>query len=223
MQVLLVEDNTLLANAIVRALKSAGFSINHVDRGDQALSAIKTSQPDIVVLDLGLPDTDGLEVLKSARKFGFSNPVLILTARDATSDKVLGLDAGADDYLAKPFEIDELLARLRALERRLSNVKSHSIEIGDVEIDTNSHEVQIAGQSISMSRREYMLLKALMESANKIQTRDVLDSKLYSWGEEVSSNTVEVHIHNLRKKLPSGFIQTVRGVGYVVRKQAGTG
>lgn len=223
MQVLLVEDNTLLANAIVRALKSAGFSINHVDRGDQALSAIKTSQPDIVVLDLGLPDTDGLEVLRSARKFGFSNPVLILTARDATSDKVLGLNAGADDYLAKPFEIDELLARLRALERRLSNVKSHSIEIGAVEIDTNSHEVQIAGQSISMSRREYMLLKALMESANKIQTRDVLDSKLYSWGEEVSSNTVEVHIHNLRKKLPSGFIQTVRGVGYVVRKQAGTG
>ena len=168
MQVLLVEDNTLLANAIVRALKSAGFSINHVDRGDQALSAIKTSQPDIVVLDLGLPDTDGLEVLKSARKFGFSNPVLILTARDATSDKVLGLDAGADDYLAKPFEIDELLARLRALERRLSNVKSHSIEIGEVEIDTNSHEVTIAGQGISMSRREYMLLKALMESANKI-------------------------------------------------------
>lgn len=223
MQVLLVEDNTLLANAIVRALKSAGFSINHVNRGDQALSAIKTSQPDIVVLDLGLPDTDGLEVLKSARKFGFSNPVLILTARDATSDKVLGLDAGADDYLAKPFEIDELLARLRALERRLSNVKSHAIEIGGVEIDTNSHEVTIAGQGISMSRREYMLLKALMESANKIQTRDILDSKLYSWGEEVSSNTVEVHIHNLRKKLPSGFIQTVRGVGYVVRKQSGTG
>tara|TARA_R110001592_G_scaffold67058_3_gene205818 strand:+ start:130 stop:801 length:672 start_codon:yes stop_codon:yes gene_type:complete len=223
MQVLLVEDNTLLANAIVRALKSAGFSINHVDRGDQALTAIKTSQPDIVVLDLGLPDIDGLEVLKSARKFGFSNPVLILTARDATSDKVLGLDAGADDYLAKPFEIDELLARLRALERRLSNVKSHSIEIEGVEIDTNSHEVTIAGQGISMSRREYMLLKALMESANKIQTRDVLDSKLYSWGEEVSSNTVEVHIHNLRKKLPPGFIQTVRGVGYVVRKQSGTG
>lgn len=223
MQVLLVEDNTLLANAIVRTLKSAGFSVNHVDRGDRALSAIKTAQPDIVVLDLGLPDMDGLEVLKSARKNGFTNPVLILTARDATSDKVLGLDAGADDYLAKPFEIDELLARLRALERRLSSVKSHSIEIGDVEIDTNSHEVTIGGENIGMSRREYMLLKALMESANKIQTRDILDSKLYSWGEEVSSNTVEVHIHNLRKKLPPGFIQTVRGVGYVVKKQAGTG
>lgn len=223
MQVLLVEDNTLLANAIVRTLKGAGFSVNHVDRGDRALSAIKTSQPEIVVLDLGLPDMDGLELLKAARRSGFSNPVLILTARDATSDKVLGLDAGADDYLAKPFEIDELLARLRALERRLSNVKMHSIEIGAVAIDTNSHEVTIAGEGVSMSRREYMLLKALMESANKIQTRDMLDSKLYSWGEEVSSNTVEVHIHNLRKKLPSGFIQTVRGVGYVIRKQAGTG
>jgi DNA-binding response OmpR family regulator len=223
MQVLLVEDNTLLANAIVRTLKGAGFSVNHVDRGERALNAIKTSQPDIVVLDLGLPDIDGLEVLKSARKNGFTNPVLILTARDATSDKVLGLDAGADDYLAKPFEIDELLARLRALERRLSTVKSHSIEIAGVEIDTNSHEVTIGGEGISISRREYMLLKALMESANKIQTRDMLDSKLYSWGEEVSSNTVEVHIHNLRKKLPSGFIQTVRGVGYVVRKQTGTG
>lgn len=223
MQVLLVEDNTLLANAIVRTLKSAGFSVNHVDRGARALTAIKTALPDIVVLDLGLPDIDGLEVLKSARRSGFTNPILILTARDTTSDKVLGLDAGADDYLAKPFEIDELLARLRALERRLSNVKSHAIAIGDVEIDTNSHEVKVAGTDVSMSRREYMLLKALMESANKIQTRDSLDSKLYGWGEEVSSNTVEVHIHNLRKKLPVGFIQTVRGVGYVVRKQANSG
>ena len=220
MQVLLVEDNTLLAGAIVKALKTAGFSVNHVERGKLALAAISTSAPDLLVLDLGLPDQDGLEVLKVARKSGFSNPVLILTARDSTPDKVQGLDAGADDYLAKPFEIDELLARLRALERRLGNVKSHTIAIDDVEIDTNSHEVTVAGAGITMSRREYMLLKALMESANKIQTRDALDSKLYSWGEEVSSNTVEVHIHNLRKKLPAGFIQTVRGVGYIVRHQS---
>lgn len=219
MQVLLVEDNALLAKAVVRALKNAGFSVNHVERGKLALSAIKTARPDLLVLDLGLPDMDGLDVLKAARKEGFSNPVLILTARDSTPDKVLGLDAGADDYLAKPFEIDELLARLRALERRLGNVKSHKIAIDDVEVDTNSHEVMVVGASVVMSRREYMLLKALMESANKIQTRDALDSKLYSWGEEVSSNTVEVHIHNLRKKLPVGFIQTVRGVGYVIRTQ----
>ena len=223
MQVLLVEDNTLLANAVMKTLKAAGFSVNHVDSGKRALTAIRSTKPDIVVLDLGLPDLDGLDVLRSAREQGFRNPVLILTARDTTSDKILGLDAGADDYLAKPFEIDELLARLRAMERRLSNVRNPFITIGEVSIDTSSHEVSVNGESISTSRREYMLLKALMESANKIQTRDSLDSKLYSWGEEVSSNAVEVHIHNLRKKLPAGFIQTVRGVGYVVRRQAEAG
>lgn len=222
MQVLLVEDNLALAQAIERALRAAGFSVNHVDRGETALVAIRTAHPDILILDLGLPGMDGLEVLRTARNEHFSNPVLILTARDTTRDKVSGLDAGADDYLAKPFEIAELLARLRALERRLGTVKSKNIVIGDVVLDTHSLEVTVAGESVAMSRREYMLLKSLMESANKVQTREMLDSKLYSWGEEVSSNTVEVHIHNLRKKLPVGFIQTVRGVGYVIKKQAGT-
>jgi DNA-binding response OmpR family regulator len=151
----------------------------------------------------------------------FTNPVLILTARDKTQDKVAGLDSGADDYLAKPFEMDELLARLRALERRLGSVKSASILIDEVALDTQSLEVAVAGEPLTLSRREYMLLKALMESANKVQTRDMLDSKLYGWGEEVSSNSVEVHIHNLRKKLPAGFIQTVRGLGYVVKKGGG--
>lgn len=219
MQVLLVEDNALLASAVSRALKVAGFSVNHVDRGDTALVALRTSHPDIMILDLGLPGMDGLDVLRTARREHFNNPVLILTARDKTTDKVVGLDCGADDYLAKPFEIDELLARLRALERRLGNVKSKSIEIGPVSLDTHSYEVTVASENITMSRREYMLLKALMESANKVQTRDMLDSKLYGWGEEVSSNAVEVHIHNLRKKLPAGFIQTVRGVGYVIKQQ----
>lgn len=223
MQVLLLEDNTLLANGVVRALRRAGFTANHVDRGALALSTIQAAPPDILVLDLGLPDMEGLDVLRSARKAGFINPILILTARDGTPDKVQGLDAGADDYLAKPFEIDELLARLRALERRVGSVKSHIIAIAGVKIDTSSHAVSAAGESIAMSRREYMLLKALMESANRIQTRDALDSKLYGWGEEVCSNAVEVHIHNLRKKLPAGFIQTVRGVGYVVRKPLDSG
>ncbi|OGT72414.1 MAG: DNA-binding response regulator [Gammaproteobacteria bacterium RIFCSPLOWO2_02_FULL_57_10] len=218
MQVLLVEDNVPLAQAIVRALRAAGFSVNHVDRGDTALGVLRSNAPDIMILDLGLPDIDGLEVLRSARRQRFSNPVLILTARDKTPDKVAGLDSGADDYLAKPFEMSELLARLRALERRLGSVKSKNIEIGPVSLDTHSLEVTVAGEAITMSRREYMLLKALMESTNKVQTRDMLDSKLYGWGEEVSSNTVEVHIHNLRKKLPADFIQTVRGVGYVIRK-----
>ncbi len=219
MQVLLVEDNALLASAVTKALKLAGFSVNHVDRGDTALLALRTSHPDIMILDLGLPGMDGLEVLRIARREQFTNPVLILTARDKTTDKVAGLDSGADDYLAKPFEIDELLARLRALERRLGSVKSKNIEIGEVSLDTHSYELVVEGEGVTISRREYMLLKALMESANKVQTRDMLDSKLYGWGEEVSSNAVEVHIHNLRKKLPTGFIQTVRGVGYVIKQQ----
>jgi DNA-binding response OmpR family regulator len=220
MQVLLVEDNILLANGVSKALKSAGFSVNHVNNGDLALSAIRTSAPDILILDLGLPGMSGLEVLRISRKEKFTNPVLILTARDTTQDKVAGLDSGADDYLAKPFEIDELLARLRALERRLGTVKSNVIQIGAVSLDVQSFEVSVDSVNIIMSRREFMLLKALMESANKVQTREMLDSKLYGWGEEVSSNTVEVHIHNLRKKLPTGFIQTVRGVGYVIKQQA---
>ena len=210
-----------VARAQPRALRAAGFSVNHVDRGETALVALRTAHPDILILDLGLPGMDGLEVLRTARREQFTNPVLILTARDSTRDKVSGLDAGADDYLAKPFEIAELLARLRALERRLGSVKSKNIVIGDVTLDTHSLEVTVASEPITMSRREYMLLKSLMESANKVQTREMLDSKLYSWGEEVSSNTVEVHIHNLRKKLPVGFIQTIRGVGYVIKKQAG--
>jgi DNA-binding response OmpR family regulator len=220
MQVLLVEDNILLANGVSKALKSAGFSVNHVNNGDLALSAIRTSAPDILILDLGLPGMSGLEVLRISRKEKFTNPVLILTARDTTQDKVAGLDSGADDYLAKPFEIDELLARLRALERRLGTVKSNVIHIGTVSLDVQSFEVSVDSVNIIMSRREFMLLKALMESANKVQTREMLDSQLYGWGEEVSSNTVEVHIHNLRKKLPTGFIQTVRGVGYVIKQQA---
>jgi DNA-binding response OmpR family regulator len=217
MQVLLVEDNTLLASGISQALRSAGFIVNHVSCGRDALTAIKTSDPDIVILDLGLPDMDGMAVLRSARQERFLNPVLILTARDTTLDKVSGLDSGADDYLAKPFEIAELLARLRALERRLGGSKSNDLMIGPVCMDTKSLEVKVSGEALLMSRREYMLLKALMESPNKVQTRDMLDSKLYGWGEEVSSNAVEVHIHNLRKKLPEGFIRTVRGVGYVVK------
>lgn len=217
MQVLLVEDNTLLASGISQTLRSAGFIVNHVSCGRDALTAIKTSQPDIVILDLGLPDMDGMAVLRSARQDRFLNPVLILTARDTTIDKVSGLDSGADDYLAKPFDIDELLARLRALERRLGGSKSNDLMIGPVCLDTKALEVKVSGEPLLMSRREYMLLKALMESPNKVQTRDMLDSKLYGWGEEVSSNAVEVHIHNLRKKLPEGFIRTVRGVGYVVK------
>jgi DNA-binding response OmpR family regulator len=217
MQVLLVEDDNLLAEAVVVALKRHNFAINRVSNGKDAVLVVETTPPDIIILDLGLPDIDGIELLQKIRKQGFSNPVLILTARDSIEDRVTGLDSGADDYLPKPFDIDELLARLRALERRLSKAPSSTITLGTVILDTHTHQLQVGEQSVDLARREYMLLKALMESGNKIQTRESLENKLYSWGEEISSNAVEVHIHHLRKKLPRDFIQTVRGVGYIIK------
>lgn len=217
MQVLLVEDDNLLAEAVVVALKRHNFAINRVSNGKDALLVIDTTPPDLVILDLGLPDIDGIDLLRKFKARSFTNPVLILTARDSIEDRVTGLDSGADDYLPKPFDLDELLARLRALERRLSKASSAVITLGSVSLDTQSHQLSVDGEPVDLARREYMLLKALMESGNKIQTREALENKLYSWGEEISSNAVEVHIHHLRKKLPAGFIQTVRGVGYIIK------
>jgi DNA-binding response OmpR family regulator len=141
----------------------------------------------------------------------------MLTARDSVEAKVLGLEAGADDYLTKPFDVDELVARLRVFERRLATSGVSCLSIADVELDINSHTVTMAGSPLVFSRREYMLLKALMESAGRVLSKEQLESKLYSWGEEVSSNTIEVHIHNLRKKLPKDFIKNIRGIGYTVK------
>ena len=218
MQIMLVEDDALLADGIIRALKRDGFAINWLGDGRSAQNCLVAEAPDVLVLDLGLPDMDGLDLLAWLRGKGLQMPVLILTARDSTSDKVAGLDRGADDYLAKPFDIQELSARLRALERRLGMEKQTEIHIGTVLLDTAAHRVTVGGDEVPLSRREFMLLKALMETAGSIQTRQALESKLYSWGEEVGSNTVEVHIHNLRKKLATDLIQTVRGVGYTIRK-----
>ncbi len=217
MQILLVEDDVHLAQALSTALKREGFVINHLTQGRQAIHAVDTETPDIVILDLGLPDMDGTQVLKEIRQFNTELPVLILTARTALEDKVSGLDLGADDYLAKPFEIDELLARLRVFARRASTVKKTAITIGTVSLDNASRRVTVSGEDIDLSRREYMVLKALMENAGRVQTREKLESRLYSWGEEVASNTIEVHIHHLRRKLPEKFIRTIRGVGYVVK------
>jgi DNA-binding response OmpR family regulator len=216
MPILLVEDDHDLAGGLKPALQNEGFAVNHVATGAAALAAIETDPPEIVVLDIGLPDIDGLTVLKRLRVAHPELPVLLLTARASLDAKVAGLDSGADDYLPKPFEMEELLARLRVLQRRLSTVKSSSISIGSIILDTTSHDVRIDDKAIDLSRREYMLLKALMENARRVQTREALETKLYSWGEEIASNAIEVHIHNLRKKLPSDFIKTVRGVGYVV-------
>lgn len=218
MQLLLVEDDPSLASGLQRALQNEGFAVNHVGTGKHALQVVKAETPDIVILDLGLPDIDGLEVLRQIRKVQSALPVLLLTARDTLDDKVAGLDSGADDYLAKPFDMPELLARLRVLERRLGTAQSNAITIGDVSLETTSHQVIAGGEELELSKREYMLLKALMENAGKVQTRNSLESKLYSWEDEIASNALEVHIHNLRKKLGADFIKTVRGVGYTVKK-----
>ncbi len=218
MQILLVEDDISLAEGLQKGLRREGFTVNHVSNGADAIHAVDTNTPDIMTLDLGLPDLDGMDVLRRVRKKYPDLPVLLLTARDTLDDKVAGLDTGADDYLVKPFAMQELLARLRVLERRVSTTASSEIQIGDVCLDTATHRVVINGTNVELSRREYMLLKALMENAGRIQTRANLESRLYSWGEEVASNTIEVHIHNLRKKLVQDFIKTVRGVGYTVKK-----
>jgi len=218
MQILLVEDDQSLATGLCKALRSEGFVVNHVAEGKAALHAVSVEPPDIVVLDLGLPDMDGLNVLKTMRGSGSVIPVLILTARTSIDARVSGLDSGADDYLPKPFETAELIARLHVIERRLSSTPESTIEVGDVALDTISRQVTLNGEPVELARREYTVLKSLVENCGKIQTRAQLESRLYAWGEEVSSNAIEVHVHHLRRKFGSDFIKTVRGVGYTVRK-----
>lgn len=220
MRILLVEDDLPLANALQQSLQQEGFVVNHVNTGELALTALATPDQDLVILDLGLPGIDGIEVLKQIRNNKSQLPVLILTARDSIESKVQGLDYGADDYLAKPFDIQELIARLRVVERRLGTASSSLICIDKVKLDTSAHKVYITENNtdveVHFSKKEFMVLKALMENAGRIQSREQIESKLYHWGEEVLSNAVEVHIHKLRKSLPNKFIQNVRGVGYII-------
>ncbi|HMW72870.1 MAG TPA: response regulator [Cellvibrionaceae bacterium] len=218
MQILLIEDDKSLATGMQEALKNAGLVVNWVDRGQEALQSLAVQVPDIVILDLGLPDMDGLSLLKTLRRQHKQVQVLILTARDSVVDKVAGLDVGADDYLTKPFDLDELLARLRAFERRLGTASSHLIVHGRITLNLRDRIALVDDAELSLSKREFMLLKALMEQQNRVHTKESLEAKLYSWGEEVVSNTIEVHIHHLRKKLPENSIQTLRGVGYRLTK-----
>lgn len=218
MQILLVEDDLSLAEGLTTALKKEGFTTNHVSTGRAALLAVKTEPPELVILDLGLPDMDGLSVLRELHKGKNPVRVLVLTARNTTEDKVSGLNLGADDYLAKPFELPELFARLRALERRTALLQTTDITIGPVTLDTVSYEVRVEGSIVELARREFMLLKALMENPGHVLSRNKLESSLYSWGEELASNSIEVHIHHLRKKISPGFIKTIRGVGYTIRE-----
>jgi DNA-binding response OmpR family regulator len=216
-RLLLVEDDAPLAAALTQALREQGFAVNHVSHGAQALRAALDDPPDLVVLDLGLPDMDGLELLRRLRGAGSRGPILVRPARGPLSAKVAGLDLGADDYLPKPFDMRELEARIRALGRRLGEASSSVLEIGDLQLDTARMQVHLAGQPVELARREYMLLKALAEHPGRVLTREALESRLYAWGEEVASNALEVHVHHLRRKLGAELILTVRGVGYRLR------
>lgn len=218
MHLLLVEDDHLVAQALCRSLRQEGYSVEHSATVKHALQCLGSGEIEMVILDLGLPDGDGSQVLKQIKSQKKIIPVVILTARSSIDDKVQGLDMGADDYLAKPFEPAELFARLRVASRRVNQTQSSLLHCGEVTMDTSAHTITLANEPLSLPRKEYMLLKALLENQGRVQSKQQLENKLYQWGEEVGSNTIEVHIHHLRKKFPSDFIKTLRGIGYVVGK-----
>lgn len=218
MRALLVEDDDLLGDGIRACLRMADFAVDWVRDGETARRALHDQAYDVCVLDLGLPGRDGLAVLRELRGRGSHLPVLVLTARDTSEDKVAGLDAGADDYLTKPFDLPELLARLRALLRRAGGVAAPVLSHGDVTLDPASRRVTLRGNPVSLSAREYALLHDFLAHKHHLRTRGQLEQSLYAWGEEIESNTVEVYIHHLRKKLGAGFIRTVRGLGYELAK-----
>ncbi len=217
MRLLLVEDDAMIGEAVRLGLRKLSLAVDWVQDGTAAKAALSTETFDLVLLDLGLPKLDGLQVLKWLRGTGSKVPVLILTARDSVSDRIKGLDAGADDYLVKPFDLDELAARVRAVLRRQSGRAENVVEHLGVTLDAANHAVTLDGEPVNLSHREFALLEALLERPGQVLSRAQLEERLYGWGEEVESNAVEVHIHNLRKKLGAQFIQNVRGVGYRVR------
>ena len=216
MRVLLVEDDALLGDGIRAGLKLADYAVDWVRDGEAARLALSSHDYDACVLDLGLPKKDGLAVLKELRGQGNHLPVLILTARDTNADKIAGLDAGADDYLTKPFDLGELQARMRALLRRSAGAATPTLEHAGVVLEPASKRVTLSGLPVTLSAREYALLLDLLSHKNQLRTRSQLEESLYAWGEEKESNTVEVYIHHLRQKLGTHFVRTVRGFGYVL-------
>jgi two-component system, OmpR family, response regulator QseB len=217
MRLLLVEDDPMIGDAIRAGLKREGFTVDWVKSAAAGRDALATEPYELALLDLGLPGGDGLTLLKALRGSGSDTPVLIITARDAVADRVAGLDAGGDDYLVKPFDLDELAARIRALLRRKSGRPAPQLEHLGVVLDPAAHRVTQDGNEVALSPREFALLQLLLERPGAILSRAQLEERLYGWGEEVESNAVEVHIHGLRRKLGAPFILTVRGVGYRVR------
>ena len=218
MRVLLVEDDPLLGDALRVGLGQAGFAADWVRDGRAGLVAAASEPFAAVVLDLGLPELSGLELLRRLRADRNAVPVLILTARDAVADRIAGLDAGADDYLVKPVDLGELAARLRALVRRSAGQAAPVLAVGPLHVDPAAHAVTFRGREVALSAREFALLHELVRAAGRVLSKEQLAERVYSWGEEVESNAVEVHVHHLRRKLAPEVIVTVRGVGYLVPK-----
>lgn len=218
MRLLLVEDDTMLGDGVRAGLMQEGFTVDWAQDGAAAQLAIQAEPYSLIILDLGLPKLSGLDLLKLLRQSGNATPILILTARDTVADRVKGLDSGADDYLIKPFDLDELSARIRALLRRNTGRATPQIIHDQIVLDPAAHAVTSSGIQIELSTREFTVLQALLENSGRVMSRDQLEQQLYGWNDEVESNAVEVHIHHLRKKLGTELIRTVRGVGYMIDK-----
>ncbi len=216
MRLLLAEDDPMIGEGVREGLRQDGFAVDWVRDGRAAEIALAGNEHDLLLLDLGLPRKDGLAVLRAMRGRGDGRPVLILTARDAIADRVAGLDAGADDYVVKPFELDELAARIRALLRRAVGRAAPVVALGDIELDPATRQTRVRGAPIALSAREFALLEALLARPGAVLSRAHLEEKLYGWNEEVGSNAVEVHLHALRRKLPVDTIRNVRGVGWMI-------
>ncbi len=218
MRVLLVEDDRMIAEAVRTALHQDGDTVDWIRDGAGAAAALASSSFDIVLLDLGLPNRGGLDVLREARGRGIVTPVIIITARDDLQSRIAGLDSGADDYLVKPFDLDELAARMRSVLRRGAGRSAPAIEHGSIRLDPATHEVTRSGEPVALSAREYAVLEALLLRPGTVLSRAQLEDRLYGWGGEIESNAVEVYVHTLRRKLGSDVIRTLRGVGYCVPK-----
>ena len=217
MRLLIAEDDALLGAGVRAALGKWGFTVTWVRHGGAALDVLETEQFLAMVLDIGLPDISGLDVLRKVRATGNKLPILILTARDTTHDKVTSLDCGADDYLVKTTDMEELVARLRALIRR-SGRGGGMLSVGALSVDLDSRAVTLSGEAVNVSKREFEVLRVLMEGAGRVLTRSQLEQSLYGWNRSVDSNAVEVHIHNLRSKIGASILKTVRGVGYTIAR-----
>ena len=218
MRILLVEDDAMIANGLMTALRQEGHALDWMRDGRQAAAALQSDKFDLVLLDLGLPERDGLDVLREMRRRADSTPVIIVTARDEVRDRVAGLDAGADDYIVKPFDLDEVSARMRSVARRRAGRGDPCIEHRGIRLDPVTHAVEHNGAAVALSAHEYAVLEALLQRPGAVLSRAQLEDRVYGWGEQVESNAIEVYIHVLRRKLGSDSIRTLRGVGYTIPK-----